>query len=282
MSIGFFRRQRAGDVARPDAAPRARAVPDRRALGRARPARRRHAAGTGDVSISLGQLLPRAEVVVVTTPQPAAKEVASRAAVMAQKTNMRLIGAIENMTGDVLGRRRRGRACGGARGTAPRRDPARSPAARAGRPRHPSRLGRAELADRARDRRARGGDRRHAPRRGRRHREGAARLPERRRVLRSRPTLPRRSSTLALAPAFRRHGVITRVQVAKAAFWQLLFVARGASQERARSLGGGADAPTGLLAGADARARRGGARARAPAARLPRAPRSGRAPPRAR
>ena len=60
--------------------------------------------GTGDVSISLGQLLPRAEVVVVTTPQPAAKEVASRAAVMAQKTNMRLIGAIENMTGDIFGR----------------------------------------------------------------------------------------------------------------------------------------------------------------------------------
>jgi ATP-binding protein involved in chromosome partitioning len=60
--------------------------------------------GTGDVSISLGQLLPRAEVVVVTTPQPAAKAVASRAAVMAQKTNMRLIGAVENMTGDVFGR----------------------------------------------------------------------------------------------------------------------------------------------------------------------------------
>ncbi len=60
--------------------------------------------GTGDVSISLGQLLPRAEVVVVTTPQPAAKEVASRAAVMAQKTNMRLIGTIENMTGEVFGR----------------------------------------------------------------------------------------------------------------------------------------------------------------------------------
>jgi ATP-binding protein involved in chromosome partitioning len=60
--------------------------------------------GTGDVSISLGQLLPRAEVVVVTTPQPAAKEVASRAAIMAQKTNMRLIGVVENMTGDVFGR----------------------------------------------------------------------------------------------------------------------------------------------------------------------------------
>src|SRR5918992_1351793 len=59
--------------------------------------------GTGDVAISLGQLLPRAEVVVVTTPQPAAKEVASRAAVMAQKTNMRLIGVVENMTGEIFG-----------------------------------------------------------------------------------------------------------------------------------------------------------------------------------
>ena len=48
-------------------------------------------------------------------------------------------------------------------------------------------------------------------------------------------TLLRRSSTLALAPAFRRHGVITRTQVAKAAFWQLLFVARGTSKERVRS-----------------------------------------------
>jgi ATP-binding protein involved in chromosome partitioning len=60
--------------------------------------------GTGDVSISLGQLLPRAEVVVATTPQPAAKDVAARAAVMAQKTSMRLIGVVENMTGDVFGR----------------------------------------------------------------------------------------------------------------------------------------------------------------------------------
>ena len=59
--------------------------------------------GTGDVSISLAQLLPRAEVIVVTTPQPAAKEVAARAAVMAQKTNMRLIGVVENMAGDVFG-----------------------------------------------------------------------------------------------------------------------------------------------------------------------------------
>src|SRR4029077_4866968 len=59
--------------------------------------------GTGDVSISLGQLLPRAEVVGVTTPQKLAQDVASRAAVMAQKTNMRLLGVIENMSGDVFG-----------------------------------------------------------------------------------------------------------------------------------------------------------------------------------
>ena len=59
--------------------------------------------GTGDVSISLGQLLPRAEVVVVTTPQKLAQDVAARAASMAQKTNMRLLGVVENMSGDVFG-----------------------------------------------------------------------------------------------------------------------------------------------------------------------------------
>jgi ATP-binding protein involved in chromosome partitioning len=59
--------------------------------------------GTGDVAISLGQLLPRAEVVVVTTPQKLAQDVASRAASMARKTNMRLLGVIENMTGEVFG-----------------------------------------------------------------------------------------------------------------------------------------------------------------------------------
>ncbi|HEY5294948.1 MAG TPA: Mrp/NBP35 family ATP-binding protein [Gaiellaceae bacterium] len=59
--------------------------------------------GTGDVSISLGQLLPRAEAVVVTTPQPLAQEVASRAATMAQKTGLRVAGVIENMTSDVFG-----------------------------------------------------------------------------------------------------------------------------------------------------------------------------------
>jgi ATP-binding protein involved in chromosome partitioning len=59
--------------------------------------------GTGDVSISLGQLLPRAEAVIVTTPQPLAQEVAARAALMAQKTNMRLLGVVENMSGETFG-----------------------------------------------------------------------------------------------------------------------------------------------------------------------------------
>ena len=59
--------------------------------------------GTGDVAISLGQLLPRAEVVVVTTPQPLAREVAARAGQMARRTNMQLVGVVENMSGDVFG-----------------------------------------------------------------------------------------------------------------------------------------------------------------------------------
>jgi ATP-binding protein involved in chromosome partitioning len=54
--------------------------------------------GTGDVAMSLGQLLPRAEALVVTTPQPAAQQVAVRAAQMAQKTGMRLVGVVENMS----------------------------------------------------------------------------------------------------------------------------------------------------------------------------------------
>jgi ATP-binding protein involved in chromosome partitioning len=59
--------------------------------------------GTGDISISLAQFLPRAEVYVVTTPQAAAQRVAQRAAFMAQKVNLEVKGVIENMswfTGD--------------------------------------------------------------------------------------------------------------------------------------------------------------------------------------
>jgi ATP-binding protein involved in chromosome partitioning len=59
--------------------------------------------GTGDISISLAQFLPRAELYVVTTPQPAAQRVAQRAAFMGQKVNLEVKGIIENMswfTGD--------------------------------------------------------------------------------------------------------------------------------------------------------------------------------------
>ena len=54
--------------------------------------------GTGDISISLAQFLPRSEVYVVTTPQPAAQRVAQRAAFMAQKVNLEVKGVIENMS----------------------------------------------------------------------------------------------------------------------------------------------------------------------------------------
>ncbi len=54
--------------------------------------------GTGDVSLSIAQFLPRAEVVVVTTPQEAAQKVAQRAAFMAKKVNLAVVGVIENMS----------------------------------------------------------------------------------------------------------------------------------------------------------------------------------------
>jgi ATP-binding protein involved in chromosome partitioning len=54
--------------------------------------------GTGDVSLSISQFLPRAEVLVVTTPQPAAQRVAQRAAAMAEKVELDVIGVIENMS----------------------------------------------------------------------------------------------------------------------------------------------------------------------------------------
>jgi ATP-binding protein involved in chromosome partitioning len=55
--------------------------------------------GTGDVSMTLAQLLPQAKVLIVTTPQPAAQSVARRAAEMAEKVDLELLGAIENMSG---------------------------------------------------------------------------------------------------------------------------------------------------------------------------------------
>ncbi|MDN5894558.1 MAG: Mrp/NBP35 family ATP-binding protein [Nocardioides sp.] len=54
--------------------------------------------GTGDVAISLGQHLPNAEVLVVTTPQEAAAEVAERAGTMASMMHQRVVGVVENMS----------------------------------------------------------------------------------------------------------------------------------------------------------------------------------------
>jgi ATP-binding protein involved in chromosome partitioning len=55
--------------------------------------------GTGDVSMTLAQLLPQSKFVVVTTPQPAAQKVAQRAAETARRFNLEIAGVIENMSG---------------------------------------------------------------------------------------------------------------------------------------------------------------------------------------
>jgi ATP-binding protein involved in chromosome partitioning len=55
--------------------------------------------GTGDVAISVAQLLPGAELIVVTTPQLAAREVAERAGAIALQTRQQLVGVVENMAG---------------------------------------------------------------------------------------------------------------------------------------------------------------------------------------
>jgi len=54
--------------------------------------------GTGDVSMTLAQLLPQAKILIVTTPQPAAQTVARRSAEMAEKVDLELLGVIENMS----------------------------------------------------------------------------------------------------------------------------------------------------------------------------------------
>jgi ATP-binding protein involved in chromosome partitioning len=54
--------------------------------------------GTGDVSMTLAQLLPQAQFVIVTTPQPTAQKVARRSAEMAHKVNLDIAGVIENMS----------------------------------------------------------------------------------------------------------------------------------------------------------------------------------------
>ena len=55
--------------------------------------------GTGDVSMTLAQLLPQARMLLVTTPQPAAQKVAHRAAEMARKFDLEIAGVVENMSG---------------------------------------------------------------------------------------------------------------------------------------------------------------------------------------
>jgi ATP-binding protein involved in chromosome partitioning len=57
--------------------------------------------GTGDVSMTLAQLLPQAKFLIVTTPQPTAQKVARRAAEMANKVNLEIAGVVENMAGFV-------------------------------------------------------------------------------------------------------------------------------------------------------------------------------------
>jgi ATP-binding protein involved in chromosome partitioning len=57
--------------------------------------------GTGDVSMTLAQLLPQAKFLIVTTPQPVAQKVARRAAEMAHKVDLEIGAVLENMTGFV-------------------------------------------------------------------------------------------------------------------------------------------------------------------------------------
>jgi ATP-binding protein involved in chromosome partitioning len=55
--------------------------------------------GTGDIAMTLAQLLPQAKIAIVTTPQPAAQSVARRSAEMAEKVDLEVMGVIENMSG---------------------------------------------------------------------------------------------------------------------------------------------------------------------------------------
>ena len=117
--------------------------------------------GTGDVAISLAQLIPSSEILLVTTPQLAATEVAERAGTIARQTRQNVVGVVENMAYlpcphcgeqlDVFG------SGGGAavaeqpdrgarpRGAAARSDPARRPAARGRRRGTPAGAHRARL-----------------------------------------------------------------------------------------------------------------------------------------
>ena len=102
--------------------------------------------GTGDVTLSLAQVMPRTEIMVVTTPQPAAQRVAQRSAFAARKLKLSVRGVIENMswfTGDdgtryeLFGRGRRPGAGRRPRG-APARPGAAGPGAAPGERRRPA------------------------------------------------------------------------------------------------------------------------------------------------
>ncbi len=84
-------------VARPDAPPRDRAVPADVFWGDLDVLLLDLPPGTGDIAISVAQLLPHSEIVVVTTPQAAAAEVAERAGSIATQTSQGVVGVIENM-----------------------------------------------------------------------------------------------------------------------------------------------------------------------------------------
>jgi len=58
--------------------------------------------GTGDIAISIAQLIPTAEILIVTTPQVAAREVAERAGTVALQTHQTIVGVVENMAGLTL------------------------------------------------------------------------------------------------------------------------------------------------------------------------------------
>ena len=120
---------RGGRVARADAPQGDPAVPRGRRLGPVDYLLVDLPPGTGDVAMTLAQLLPQAQMLLVTTPQPAAQRVASRAAEMAAKFDLSIIGVVENMSGfstpdgAALHDLRRGRRA--AAGRRDRRSPAR-------------------------------------------------------------------------------------------------------------------------------------------------------------
>ncbi len=160
--------------------------------------------GTGDVAMTLAQLLPQARFVIVTTPQPAAQKVAKRAADTAQRYDLEITGVIENMSGYTTpdgsprGDLRRGRRPGA--GGRARRAPARQGAARGG----PARgLGRGPAAGDREPGRARGTST--VPRRPRPHSGDAAGAPGAPGALRrATPGRARRNghrSTYGVAPA---------------------------------------------------------------------------------